>query len=414
MKTIYVNSAGCTENIIDGAIIKRISASADYSFIDDPQKADLIVFNTCAFKRKQEDRSIRMIKHYQNIKKKNARLVVCGCLVMINKERLDSVFQGVKVSPTDLNTFYEVVDLPVSNDVREVSFITKDISDKEMFGVRASIEHIYRLKRSARKWLKINILPNFDLLEYIGDESTWYVRIARGCINSCGYCAIRFAQGRLKSQPLQSVLDTVKVGIAKGYKKIFLVATNSSAYGIDIGTDFLTLLGNIIDLEGDFKIMIHNYEPFGMLVDPERFLKIFSSPKIHSFYCPLNSGSQFVLNRMNRSYDIKKIMDLIKQLRKRNPLVLVRTEIISGYPGEKWSNFFETVKTIMSFKFNQIDLHVYSSRPNTPASKLDGQVSMPVKLLRHLILWVIIFFRVWLRRLKPISFKANDEDWKHD
>ena len=402
MKKIFMNSAGCTENIIDGAIMKNIAESADYTFTDDPQNADLIIFNTCAFKKRQEDLCIKIIKEYQKIKKENAKIVVCGCLVNINRERLDSVFDGTYFAPTELEKFYGIIDLPKPDRIEEAHLIPKDISDQEMFGQRAIIEKIYRFRTLVKDKLNINVLPNFDLLEYIGDEKTFYVRIARGCPNKCAYCAVRFAQGKLVSQPANAILKTIEEGIRQGYNKIFLIATNSSAYGKDIGTNFFDLLEMILKTEGDYEVMIHNYEPFGMLEDPERFFNLFSSPKIHSFYCPINSGSQHILKRMNRGYNIEEVVNMLKTLREKNPKILIRTELIVGYPGESWRDFSKSIRLTSQFKFDQIDIHKYSARPNIKALTLEGQLPFLTKWVRYLIMNLLVFAKIWVRRLRPL------------
>jgi threonylcarbamoyladenosine tRNA methylthiotransferase CDKAL1 len=402
MKSVFINSVGCTENIIDGAIMKKIAESANYTFTNDPRGADLIILNTCAFKKGQEDLSTKLIEKYHEIKKDGARLVVTGCLVNINRERLDSVFSGTSFAPAELNELYPIVDLPKKDGVAEVHFIPEDIANQEMFGQRATIEKVYRLRAWFKSTLKISLLPNFDLLEYIGDARTLYVRIARGCPNNCGYCAVRLAQGKLTSQPTDAIVQAIKEGIRQGFNKINLVATNSSAYGKDIGTSFLDLLEEILRIEGDYRLMIHNFEPFGMLEDPERFLALFSSPKIYSFYCPINSGSQNVLDRMNRRYDLEQVIAMLKRLRHLNPSVLIRTELIAGYPGERTTDFVKSIRLVFRFKFNQIDVHKYSPRPNTNAIRLDGQVPFLTKWARLLVLDAFVISRVWVRRLRPI------------
>lgn len=400
-KRIFIDSAGCTENIIDGAILKNIAEDHGYESTNDPKEADLIIFNSCAAKQKQEDLCIDRIKKYDEIKKTGAEIVVCGCLPEINKERLDRAFTGNSFAPHNLEKFYELIKDVSAEKIEEAHHITRDISDFEMFRKRALIERIYSVKKYLNKTLHVNFFPNFNLFDYIGDEKTLFVRISRGCLNKCGYCAIRFAQGRLVSQPMDSILASIKQGIMDGYNKVFLVATNASHYGKDIGTSFTKLLQYILDIDGEFKIIIHNFEPFGAQESPDELLRLLSSPKILSFYFPLNSASQFVLNRMRRNYDIDQTMGFLKKLRELNGNILIRTEFMVGYPGEKWKNFIETMSFVRKFRFNQIDLHRYSPRPNIPALELDGQVSPIVKYLRSFIIQAFVFFRVTIRMLRP-------------
>ncbi len=211
--TIHINSAGCTENLLDGAILKKMALSADYTFTDDPRVADLIVYNTCAFKKKQEDNSIRTIERLQRLKKEGARLIVCGCIVRINKERLDDIFDGFSFAPTKLEEFYEVIGPGPSGRVAEAHAIPAEFFATQQFG-RGFIDRVYRVKRFCRRKLKINLLPNFDILDFLGDVNTLFIRMARGCSNRYGYCAVRFAQGKLVSHPFAEIIETLKTGPA--------------------------------------------------------------------------------------------------------------------------------------------------------------------------------------------------------
>jgi tRNA A37 methylthiotransferase MiaB len=401
MKTIFIDSTGCSENIIDGAIIKNIAEANGYMHTINPSDADMIVLNTCAFKQKQEDLCFKRLTEYERIKKEYAKIVVCGCLVGINKEKLDRFFDGPSFGSSDLKKFYDLVNIQEPEKIEEEHHITKEIADQEMFGTRAFIEKIYDIKKFLKKKTNINFLPNFNLHNYIGDENTLYVRISRGCLNNCGYCAIRFAQGRLVSQPIEEILFTIKKGIKEGFDKVFLVGTNTSHYGLDIGTSFFVLLEKILQIEGDYKLIVHNFEPHGIEKNSEEFIQFFASPKILSFYVPINSGSQYILDRMLRSYDVNKIHELLKKLKDVNGKVLIRTEFIVGYPGERWKDFFETVKLIRKFRFNQIDIHKYSPRPNIYSLNLDHQVGKFVKELRFILIHLVVFFRVSIKMLRP-------------
>ena len=307
--------------------------------------------------------------------------MVSGCLVGINKEKLDEVFSGFSFPPADLLQIYTAIDVPAPERIEEAHHIPRDISDSQMFGARALLEKIYSFRRLTKKHLGLNILPNFNYFDYIGDEETIFVRVSRGCLNSCGYCAIRYAQGKLQSAPVDTVLSIIRQGIAKGYTKVFLIGTNTAHYGKDIGSNIFELVEKVQEIDGEFSIIVHNFEPFGVQDNPSSFVRLFSSPKMLSLYFPIQSGSQSVLRRMNRGYDIETVMKHVRRLREENDDLLIRTEFIVGYPGENWKEFFETVSLCMGFNFNQIDLHCYSPRPDTPAAKLPRQVRPIHKVL---------------------------------
>jgi tRNA-2-methylthio-N6-dimethylallyladenosine synthase len=400
-KTFFIESVGCTENIIDGAILKNIAEANGLEYIHDPSRADLIVFNTCAFKQKQEDLCFSRLAHYEKIKKSGAEILVCGCLTEISPEKLRTVFGGTAFAPKNLESFSEFLAPEQPRSVEEAHLISRDLADSQMFGQRALVEKIYDFKAWIyRKW-HLRVLPNFNIFDYIGDENTLFVRISRGCLNQCGYCAIRFAQGTLASQPQEAVLEVIRQGIADGFKKVFLVGTNTSQYGRDIGTDFLTLLENVLNLDGDFRVIIHNFEPHGIEENPDKYLRLLASPKVLSFYFPLNSGSQPVLDRMRRGYNIDRVVGILRKLRDKNKKILIRSEFIVGYPGESWRDFRKTLALVAGFSFNQVDLHHYSPRPGIAALALDRQVSAAAKYARFAILHALVFFKTTIRKLRP-------------
>jgi len=283
----------------------------------------------------------------------------------------------------------------------EANCISEESFSTQIFK-RPLLDKVYAVKAWSRRTLGVNLLPEFNILDFLGDKSAFFLRIARGCINSCTYCAVRFAQGPLISMPLEIVLAKVSQGVLGGHQHIFLSATNISAYGKDIGENFLNTLKQITQIKGDYRITVHNLEPCGIIEEPQKFLETLSSPKISAIYCPINSGSQRVLNYMKRKYEINNWMGILEALRRNNPRLLIRTEFIVGFPGENWKDFYATLLLIARFKFDLIDLHYYSPRPNTEALLLNNQNHCVIKRLRYLIALLVIFFRVWLPKLKPI------------
>jgi len=157
----------------------------------------------------------------------------------------------------------------------------------------------------------------------------------------------------------------------------------------------------IIAIEGEFKLILFNMEPFGLDKARERAIRLLSSGKILSIYFNINSGSQKVLDIMKRRYDIDTVMEILKAIRESNPAILFRTEFISGHPGETWSDFGKTISLMRDFRFDLVDVNNYSARPGIPALELDHQVSVPVRCLRYLLLWAWVALKVFLPKLRP-------------
>ena len=400
-RLFYISSAGCAENLIDGSILKTMALKAGCAQTDDPARADIIVYNTCAFKKIQEDACMEAIARFARVKKPDAVLVVCGCLARINPERLRTVFDGPVFGPTELGRFFEVLKCEPYNHLEDIYSIPPELFRTQMFG-RRILDRIMAVKKTLGRRTGLRFFPNFDILDFLGDPDTLFIRIARGCNNKCAYCSVRFAQGPLVSVRPDKIIETARRGLAAGQKQIMLTATNIMEYGSDIGADFPALLERILALGDGFRIIIQNLEPFGFNRDSGRLTGLLSDRRILSLYCPINSGSQKVLNAMRRRYDIDTVMKTLREIREKNPRAKIRTEFIAGHPGEGWREFMETLRLIIGFRFDLIDLHYFSPRPGTDSPNMPGQVSEPVKRLRWAILHAVVFLRVMLPKTRPL------------
>ena len=314
-RVCVVTTAACITSNIEGERLKEFFILNGCLITTKINKADLVVVNTCGFRKGRLDDSLKSIRKAKREKKKDASLMVCGCLPDIDRRSLQTVFNGVSLGPR----FYDRLD--------------------EIFNARIKFS-------STRK--------SFSL-----KNKAFTIPICKGCVWNCSYCVIKKARGgNLESRPVHYILKDVKKALRKGCKVIELIGEDVGSYGIDIGTNLPNLLKKIIGIKGKFSVVLWRVNPHWLVKYFDSLRKIFKSPKITFLSIPIQSGSDKILRRMNRIYRIEDVKMCIKALRKECPHVKLFSQFIVGFPGETEKDFLKTlnfvresnIDTIMPFK----------------------------------------------------------------
>ena len=211
-----------------------------------------------------------------------------------------------------------------------------------------------------------------------------YVNIIYGCNKFCTYCIVPHVRGREKSRPIKEIYNEVKDLVQnQGYKYITLLGQNVNSYGKDFEkkTTFAELLTYLCQIEGDFKIKFMTSHPMDFGDDLIKVMK--NEPKVaKALHLPVQSGSSAILHKMNRHYDAKHYMKLIKKVKRSIPNISLSTDIIVGFPGESEQDFSKTMKLIKKVKYDQVFAFMYSKRTGTPAAVFENQVDEEIKNIR--------------------------------
>ena len=203
-----------------------------------------------------------------------------------------------------------------------------------------------------------------------------YVTIMYGCDNFCSYCVVPYARGREKSSPLTEICEEVGGLVASGYLEVMLLGQNVNSYGKDLAgkVNFATLLGELDRVPGLARIRYMTSHPRDFSDD--LIATIRQSRKVcEHFHLPLQSGSNSVLERMNRGYTREQYLQLVAKIRSAIPAASITTDLILGFPGETEQEFQETLDLVQQVRFDAIYTFLYSPRPGTAAAALPGQVS---------------------------------------
>lgn len=349
-------SLGCSKNLVDTELAIGVFKNKKYNIVNDPQKADIIVINTCGFIESAKEEAINTILEMAEYKNDKCKyLIAMGCLVERYKEELEKVLPEV-----DLFIKFS-----------EYDSMGKMI-DKLVEGEEKSINQDY------------NRLENYiDRVVSTGTK-TAYLRIAEGCSNRCTYCAIPYIRGPLKSRKFEDILIEAKHLAKKGYQEIIVIAQDTTKYGVDLyGNPRLAeLLQEISKIDGIKWIRFLYAYP--ETITDELINTVKENDKICNYFdIPLQHISNSVLKRMNRKSNSESIKKLINKIRKEIPNVILRTSLIVGFPGETKEDFEELYQFVKETKFDKLGVFMYSKEDGTPASRLPNQIHGNTKKARY-------------------------------
>jgi tRNA A37 methylthiotransferase MiaB len=204
----------------------------------------------------------------------------------------------------------------------------------------------------------------------------------------------------LKSRPAYEIISEIKSGIEKDVKEIMLTATESAAYGLDIGTSLSVLLRQVLEIINDQHLLIFYANPRWLIKDWDNLKSIFATGKIHFIHLSLNGGSNSVLQHMNRGYTLDEFEKLIRSIKQASPDTVLQTQVITGFPGETDDDFATTLNFFKRNYFHNVQVHAFDSRKGAEAAMMSDQISDEVKQKRRRIL-----YRLTLKRKVSYNMK---------
>ncbi|MCK4994204.1 MAG: radical SAM protein [Candidatus Omnitrophica bacterium] len=399
-KFFICSTNSCLERIVDCQRINDYLVANSWRSVDNPTTADLIIVSTCSLTSDEDESSADYIRFYLSKKAKKADIIIAGCMPIIAPDKFHQLGEFLSVAPSNLEALDKIVKAKIKfNAIKEPNILSVSKFHKMLFkkwlkarkAVRKFLESfsfrkeffagcIYGFKKqiSSLGLIKTGIDP--FLVDSRNDF--FYLKISRGCLSKCSYCAIRFATGRLKSRDSETIISDFKKGLRKGSKKFYLVTEDAGCYGLDIGTTIVELLQKIFR-EGndyDFKVIISNFNAQWLVKYYDQIEKIIvdNREKIFCFQVPVQSGSNKILCSMNRPYNIEEVKRCICTLKKKTSPMAITTDIIVGFPGEQEEDFLMTKDLMEEIGFDFANIFVFQNRQNTAAYNLGGKVSQEV------------------------------------
>ena len=244
------------------------------------------------------------------------------------------------------------------------------------------VDYIEEYTRTKNKKIDIKDIMNtsFESMKLNNFNKTRaFVKIQDGCNNFCSYCIIPYTRGNVRSKSREDVLEEVNTLINNGHKEIVLTGIHTGHYGSEFEDyDFADLLNELVEIKGLERLRISSIEITEL---NEKVLDVIgrSNILVDHMHIPLQSGSNTVLERMNRKYDIAYFKNKINEIRSIRPNMSITTDVIVGFPGETEEEFNEMVENIKDIKFTKLHVFPYSKRNGTKAAVMDNQIDESVK-----------------------------------
>jgi threonylcarbamoyladenosine tRNA methylthiotransferase CDKAL1 len=335
-RRVYVKSFGCPTNLADGELMAGCLSEAGYNIVERVEDADFIIYNTCAVKTPTENRMIDILRKAPSDK----RLIVTGCLPLINFERINAEvkFDGV-LGPAPGSKILKVM---------------------------------HKVGRGERVILMgTDLKPNLSLPKIPTNKVVGIIPINYGCLGSCSYCCVLFARGRLRSYQTDEVVERIKRDLTSGVKEIWFTSQDTACYGKDIGVSLADLLMETCKVEGEFFVRVGMMTPNYTLEILDDLIQAYKNEKVFKFlHLPVQSGDDEILRRMNRFYSVEDFRKIIRFFRKEIPEITISTDVICGFPGESQEAFERTVQLMKEIQPDIVNVSKFFPRPNTPARKM--------------------------------------------
>lgn len=352
----FILTLGCQQNEADSEKLGGMAEAMGYTLASEPDDASLIIVNTCAIREHAEQRALSLVGQYKHLKAKNPELliVVCGCMV-VQEHRIH-----------DIKMRYPYVDILFGTSM--IHRFPEFLCEKLRLGKRM-------LMGDDGRYLVAEGLP-------IHRESNFraWVSVMYGCNNFCSYCIVPYVRGRERSRRREDVIAEVRALVADGYKDITLLGQNVNSYGKDLGEgyDFADLLAQLDTIEGDYWLHFMTSHPKDAT---HKLIDVMASSRhiARAFHLPMQSGSDRVLQEMNRRYTFEKYIGIVDYIREKMPDSVITSDIIVGFPGESEEEFEQTLDALRRARFDMIFSFIYSPRKGTPAAELACQIDPKVK-----------------------------------
>lgn len=358
MKKVLFISLGCDKNLADSEEMLGILVERGYEITNDETEAEVIVINTCAFIHDAKEESVNTILEMAKYKQTGSlkALLVTGCLAQRYKEEI----------------------------VQEIPEVDGVLGTASYDEILAALDHIFA-GESFLKFKDINSLPKNSKKRVVTTGGYFeYLKIAEGCDKHCTYCIIPKLRGSFRSVPMEQLLEQAQYLAEQGVRELILVAQETTVYGKDLyGEKSLhILLKKLCKIPGIQWIRILYCYPEEIY--PELIQTMKEEPKIcHYLDLPIQHCSDKILKKMGRRTTKQELVDIVETLRKEIPDILLRTTLITGFPGETQEDHEELMEFIDTMEFDRLGVFTYSPEEDTPAAKMQDQIDEEVKLDRQ-------------------------------
>lgn len=357
-KTVSFYTLGCKVNQYETNAMEQQFIKNNYEIVENTQKADIYVINTCTVTNMAERKSRQMLRRVKEINP-SAVLVVCGCYAQVAKNELEQIPEiDIILGINEKNEIVQIVE----------NYMEK-MAEQDKRSQEAEIDDVSKQKE----------FLDFGDVTYT-EKNRAVVKVQDGCNMFCSYCIIPYARGRIRSRKIESVVSEIEKIAKEGIKEVVITGIHVASYGKDFDNEntskkirLIDLLEAINKIDGIDRIRLSSLEP--TIVDEEFATRLSKLDKIcDHFHLSLQSGCDETLKRMNRKYTTQIYRDAVATLRKYYPEASFTTDVIVGFPGETDEEFAKTYEFLKEIDFYRLHVFKYSPRRGTVAEKMPNQI----------------------------------------
>lgn len=333
---IYVKTFGCSHNVSDSEFMMGQLVDYGYTLTNDPEDSDLIVLNSCTVKNPTQAALMRLVSESEMLMKP---VVVTGCVPQGDK-KINELQKVSMLGVTQIDRVVEVVEETLNGNV------------------------VHLLEKKA--------LPTLDLPKIRKNRFIEIIPINTGCLGNCTYCKTKHARGHLGSYDKKEIINRMHKAYQEGVREIWMTSEDTGAYGLDIGTNISELLIEFVEaMPDDLMLRIGMTNPPYILEHLPVIASVLNHPRVFGFlHVPVQSGSDTVLERMNREYSCKDFETVCTYLMENCPNLTIGTDIICGFPGETDSEHQDTLTLLSKFNIPIVNISQFYPRPGTIAARM--------------------------------------------
>ena len=342
----YIETLGCKVNSYESDYIKKSLVNNGFLQVDDYTLADIVIVNTCTVTNQADNKSLKRVRKLKR-ECKNKILVVCGCSVQNNPELYENIGIDILLGNKDKSKINDLI--------------------REFLKAKVPYEYIDKNRNLEFEDMEIDEFHH----------TRAFIKIQDGCNNFCSYCIIPFVRGTNRSKSFDKIIEEANLLVKSGHKEIVLTGIDTGSYK-DNDKDLVDLINKLSEIDGLQRIRLSSVEITELNDKFMNMLKNNNKLCTH-LHIPLQSGSNEILKKMNRKYDLDYFKNKIKEIRNIRSDISITTDLIVGHPFETEELFNETLDTINEIRFSKVHVFPYSKRNGTVSARMDNQISESTK-----------------------------------
>jgi tRNA A37 methylthiotransferase MiaB len=385
---VYIAVNGCPENRMDAALVQRyLGSTLHFVAAANVDEADVIIVQGCSVTRHMENETRDIITHLEQAKHPESKLIVRGCIARFRPElAANNADTSIPLGELDHLT-YDLDENARSFAVNHLGSAPEDLRTylserkQEVFANYAGQSHskLHHLVFSTMLSYKGFVESRLDVCS----GRAWLIKVSTGCLGQCSYCSVRLARGTVRSKTIDEVMNEFQKGLDAGYQNFVLLGTDIGDYGKDLGLDLVDLLREMVSMPKPFNLRLRNVNPRWVLARGRDFCEVAESGKIAYMQMAFQSGSDRILALMRRGHRAGEVMDMLGEIRKRAPRLVLCTQLIAGFPTETDADFKKSVGLVRSGLFDYTDVFRYTPRPGVLAADIRPEVPWDVIMRRY-------------------------------